>query len=345
MKLKSIAPCWLLLVLVLVTLSCNKSNNSGNSGSSNTGGNTGTGTGSPVSTYAGNNVAKGSLTSPTDICFDSQGILYVSEITNNDIKKVDATGAISAFTGMPGNPGCEDVGTTVSFPDGLCFSHDSIYIADYICGHVKMVSLTGDAKTYQFNNPNNYYIGAVGVCFDNAGNFFIANQTGDEGLVEITVTGQVIRFGDGTVGLKDGPAATAEFGTMSSICADNNGNVYVADSHRIRKISSGSVTTIAGNSQLGQADGQGTSASFGGAMGLCCDSKGNVYIADTNNNSIRMMTAAGAVTTLAGNGNSGYVEGNGSAAEFSAPSGICADASGNLYVADYGNNVIRKIVL
>jgi sugar lactone lactonase YvrE len=344
MKKKSFVPWYLPLIVVLIIMSCKKTNDSGSSGST-TGGTSGTGTGSPVSTYAGNTAAKGSLLTPTDICFDNSGNLYVSEVTNSDVKVINASGVITTLTGMPTNPGCEDVGSTLTFPGGICFAHDSLYVADYICGHVKMVSLTGSAKTYQFNNPNNYSASAVGVCFDNAGNLFMADQSGDEGVLEITVSGQTIHFGDGTVGYKDGSAATAEFGFMSSICADNNGNVYVADSHRIRKISSGTVTTVAGNSQLGAADGQGAAASFGGAMGLCCDSKGNIYIADTNNNLIRMMTAGGNVTTLAGDGNQGYVEGNGSAAEFNAPSGVCTDASGNLYVADYGNNVVRKIVL
>jgi sugar lactone lactonase YvrE len=329
-----------ILIIIVSIISCKKTNNS-NSGSS---GNTGSNSSSGVSTFAGNN-SKGSFITPTDICFDIQGNMYVSEITNNDVKKVDATGNISTFTGVPNNPGCEDVGTTVSFPDGMCFANDTIYIADYICGHVKTVSLTGNAKTYQFNNPNDYYIGAVGVCFDNVGNLFIANQTGDEGIVEITATGQVIKFGDGTVGFKDGSAATAEFGTISSICDDNSGNVYISDSHRIRRISSGSVTTVAGSSQLGFDDGQGAAATFGGAMGICSDSKGNIYIADTYNNSIRMMTSTGKVTTVAGDGNSGYTEGTGSAARFNNPSGVCADTNGNLFVADYGNNVIRKIIL
>jgi sugar lactone lactonase YvrE len=341
MQTKSSPARYIIVIVILGIFSCTKTTNSNSS--SNTG-NANSNSTSGVSTFAGDN-NKGSFISPTDICLDNQGNMYVSEITNNDVKKVDATGNISTFTGVPNNPGCEDLGTTVSFPDGMCFANDSIYIADYICGHVKTVSLTGNAKTYQFNNPNNYYIGAVGVSFDNAGNLFIANQSGDEGVVEITAAGHAIKFGDGTVGFKDGNAASVEFGTISSICADNSGNIYIADSHRIRRISSGSVTTIAGSSQLGFDDGQGSAATFGGAMGICSDSKGNIYIADTYNNSIRMMTSTGKVTTIAGNGNSGYTEGTGSGAQFNTPSGVCVDGNGNLFVADYGNNVIRKIVL
>jgi sugar lactone lactonase YvrE len=340
----------LVLFLALSFFSCKKSNDNNNStGTITPGGTTGTGTTSGdsttgVSTFAGSG-SKGSLTTPTGLCFDSQGNLYVSEITNSDVKKIDPSGNITLFTGQSSNPGCEDVNSTLTFPDGIWFAHDSIYVADHICSHVKTFDLAGTAKTYLFNNPNSYFQEPVGVCVDNTGNVFIANATGDEGVLEITTGGQVIKFGDGTSGFKDGSVTTAEFGIMSSICSDNSGNIYIADSHRIRKISSGSVTTIAGNSNLGAADGQGAAASFAGAMGLCTDSKGNVYIADINNSNIRMMTPGGQVTTIAGTGSAGYKEGAKGQAQFSAPSGVCVDGKGNLFVADYGNNVIRRIVL
>jgi sugar lactone lactonase YvrE len=342
----------LAMLLAFTIFSCKKSNNNNNSGSTNTGGTTNTGgagadttTTFGVSTWAGNVSSKGSLSTPTGLCFDNQGNLYVTEIGYSDVKKIDAAGNITVFTGQSSNPGCEDVGSTLTFPAGIWFAHDSLYVADHICSHVKTFSLSGAAKSYSFNNPNSYFQEPVGVCVDNAGNVFISNNTGDEGVLEITTAGQLIKYGDGTPGFKDGSASTAEFGIQSSICADNSGNVYIADSHTIRRIASGSVTTIAGNTNLGSADGQGTAASFGGAMGLCTDSKGNVYIADINNSLIRMMTPGGKVTTIAGNGSVGYKEAIGTQAEFSAPSGVCIDAKGNLLVADYGNNVIRRIIL
>ena len=344
----NIRVCGLALLLTLSIFSCKKSNDTSSSGTTTPGGTTGTGgTTGDTTTIMGVSTlsTKGVLTTPTGLCFDSQGNLYVTEITNSDVKKIDATGNITLFTGESSNPGCEDIGSTLTFPDGIWFAHDSLYVADHICSHVKTFDLSGTAKTYMFNNPNSYFQEPVGVCVDNAGNIFIANESGDEGILEITVSGQVIKYGDGTAGFKDGSAATAEFGITSSICADNSGNIYIADSHTIRRIASGAVTTMAGNSNLGSADGQGTAASFGGAMGLCTDSKGNVYIADINNSLIRMMTPGGKVTTIAGNGITGYKEGVGTKTEFSAPSGVCVDKNGNLLVADYGNNVIRKIIL
>jgi sugar lactone lactonase YvrE len=341
---------WLILVLALCIFSCKKSNDT-NSGSGNTapgGSNTGVppaDTTTGVSTFAGNVSAKGSLSTPTGICFDSQGNLYVTEVTYSDVKKIDPSGNITVFTGQSSNPGCEDIGSTLTDPGGIWFAHDSMYVADHICGHVKTFNLTGMAKTYTFNNPNSYTQEPVGVCIDNVGNVFIANETGEEGVLEITTSGQVIKYGDGTAGFKDGSSATAEFGFMSSICADNNGNIYIADSHRIRRISNGTVTTIAGNNNIGATDGQGAAASFAGAMGLCTDSKGNVYIADIYNSNVRMMTPGGQVTTIAGTGTAGYKEGAKGQAQFSSPSGVCVDGKGNLFVADFSNGVIRKIVL
>jgi len=345
----NICLCSVIFVLALSIFSCKKSNdNNNNTGTTNPGGTNPGGvsgdTTTGVSTFAGNG-SKGSLATPTEICFDSQGNMYVTEVTNSDVKKIDPSGNITLFTGQVSNPGCEDVGSTLTDPGGIWFAHDSIYVADHICSHVKTFSLTGTAKTYLFSNPNNYFQEPVGFCVDNAGNVFIANEFGTEGIFEITAAGQLIVYGDGTQAVKDGSAATAEFGIVSSICADNSGNIYIADSHRIRRIANGTVTTMAGNNNLGAADGQGAAASFGGAMGLCTDSKGNVYIADIDNSNIRMMTPGGQVTTIAGNGNAGYKEGAKSQAEFSAPSGVCVDGKGNLFVADYGNNVIRKIVL
>ncbi|MEJ0083250.1 MAG: hypothetical protein WDM78_20385 [Puia sp.] len=344
----NIRVCGLALLLILSIFSCKKSNDNNTTGTTTTGEQP-----APVARQETQQLLweflpypqRGALTTPTGLCFDNQGNLYVTEITNSDVKKIDVAGNITLFTGESSNPGCEDVGSTLTFPDGIWFAHDSLYVADHICSHVKTFNLTGTAKTYMFNNPNSYFQEPVGVCVDNTGNVFIVNETGDEGILEITTSGQIIKYGDGTAGFKDGSAATAEFGIMSSICADNSGNIYIADSHTIRRIASGSVTTLAGNTNLGSADGQGTAASFGGAMGLCTDSKGNVYIADINNSLIRMMTPGGKVTTIAGNGNVGYKEGVGTQTEFSAPSGVCVDKNGNLLVADYGNNVIRKIIL
>jgi streptogramin lyase len=149
----------------------------------------------------------------------------------------------------------------------------------------------------------------------------------------------------GTGGYADGAGTDARFDEPMGITADAAGNLYVADTynHRIRKIDpSGAVTTVAGDGTWGSADGAGTAAQFNHPSGITADAAGNLYVADTYNHRIRKIDPSGAVTTVAG-GTWGYAEGTGTDARFNLPSGITADAAGNLYVADYGNHRIRKL--
>lgn len=104
-----------------------------------------------------------------------------------------------------------------------------------------------------------------------------------------------------------------------------------------------SVTTLAGSGTVGKQDGTGSAAGFDQPYGIAVDASGNLYVADSGNSLIRKITAGGAVSTVAGNGNAGYLDGNGTATSFSAPHGITVDGAGNLYVADTANAVIRKI--
>ena len=135
---------------------------------------------------------------------------------------------------------------------------------------------------------------------------------------------------------------------------DSNGNIYVADmfNHAIRKITpSGLVSTLAGtkiyvnylNQSLGFVDGQGTSARFQYPQGIAVDSTGNVFVSDTSNQAIRKITPSGVVSTIAGNGKRGLSIGQGSGVTFTRPIGLTIDNNGTIYVADSGNNLIRKI--
>jgi RHS repeat-associated protein len=149
-----------------------------------------------------------------------------------------------------------------------------------------------------------------------------------------------------TAGYVDGTGSGASFNQPLGAVVDALGNVYVTDvgNERIRKISpSGTVSTFAGNGTPGSGNGTGTSATFYHPVGMCIDAAGNIYVADEDNNMIRKMTPAGVVTTIAGQTGSGYVDGASSVAKFNLPCGVAVDASGNVYVADYNNNVIRKV--
>ncbi|MGH8024448.1 MAG: protein kinase domain-containing protein [Limisphaerales bacterium] len=152
----------------------------------------------------------------------------------------------------------------------------------------------------------------------------------------------------GTKGYADGPGRQALFRLPNNLAVDNAGNVYVADTANdvIRKITpSGLVTTIAGVAHSrGSADGPSRSARFWAPFGLALDAAGNIYVADTGNNTIRKITPAGIVSTIAGAaGQAGNQDGIASAARFRNPWGVAVDNIGNVYVADMSNDTIRKI--
>jgi len=151
--------------------------------------------------------------------------------------------------------------------------------------------------------------------------------------------------GSGTKGFADGTATTAQFYSPTGMAVDSEGNVYVADreNHRIRRITpAGVVSTLAGSTE-GFADGTGTAAQFNHPFDLAVDSSDNVYVADTHNHRIRRITPAGVVSTLAGSGTKGFADGIDTEAQFYGPTGVTVDSSGNVYVADHGNNRIRRI--
>ena len=141
-------------------------------------------------------------------------------------------------------------------------------------------------------------------------------------------------------------ATTSSFNVPSGVAVDGAGNVYVADTENelIRKISpTGVVSNLAGSGQVGSANGTGMTASFSEPLGVAVDGAGNVYVADAGNNLIREISPTGVVTTLAGNGQQGSTNGMGTAASFNFPSGVAVDGAGNIYVADFGNCLVRKI--
>ncbi|MDK2773028.1 MAG: T9SS type A sorting domain-containing protein [Flavobacterium sp.] len=145
-------------------------------------------------------------------------------------------------------------------------------------------------------------------------------------------------------GYLDGPVATAQFTIPTGVAIDASGNIYVADANnaKIRKIStSGTVSTFAGSTN-GYADGTGTAAQFSSPTSITIDASGNLYVADRGNHKIRKITPAGVVSTIAGS-TLGYLDDIGTSARFYYPNGVTVDSSGNLYVADGGNNRIRKI--
>ena len=242
---------------------------------------------------------------------------------------VDGSGAVSATTPTP-----------VTSVQVVCGPAVGTLAGGSLLGNA--VDGTGTAASFNFPE---------GVAVDAAGNVYVADSSNSL-IRKITPAGVVTTLAGtaGTIGFADGPAATAKFWSPSGVAVDTAGNVYVADTNnnRIRKITpAGVVSTLAGSSTgaSGFTNGTGSAASFYYPNDVALDTAGNLYVADWSNNAIRKITPGGVVSTVAGGGVWAVGSTNGAAASatFNAPRGVAVDTAGNVYVADTGNYLIRKI--
>jgi sugar lactone lactonase YvrE len=300
---------------------------------------------------------------PTATKMDSAGNLWVADSDNHTLRKITPAGVVSTVAGMAIAPGSTDgIGAAARFdtPNGMAGdSAGNVYVADSSNNTIRKITADGAVSTLagtvrasgstdgagtaaRFNNP-------FGITVDSAGNLYLADSF-NRTIRKITPAGVVSTLAGmaGVDGAADGVGATASFSSPVGIAIDNAANLYVVDqsSNTIRKITpAGVVSTLAGTAVTqGAADGVGSAASFNFPTGIALDSAGNVYVADTSNHTIRKITAAGVVSTLAGMaGVRGSTDGTGAAARFNFPNGLTADSAGNLYVADSNNYTVRKI--
>jgi sugar lactone lactonase YvrE len=200
-------------------------------------------------------------------------------------------------------------------------------------------TVDGAAAGSQFSDP-------FGVAIDSRGNVYVADGGDSNRIRKIGADGAVTTLAGGREGFADGVGSAASFHTPSALAIDRRGNLYVADTgnHAIRKMTpDGRVTTLAGNGKPGFADGKGALAQFNGPVGIAVDAAGMVYVADTYNDRIRRIAPDGSVSTLAGNGQPGEADGAALRAGFDTPSALAVAPDGALYVADTGNDAIRKL--
>ncbi len=318
-----------------------------------------------VSTFAGTTISEGigssaRFNNPYGVCSDSSGNIYVADTHNNRIRKITPSGVVSTFAGSgSGVPGFVDgIATFAQFnsPCGLCSdSFGNIYVADTGNHRIRKITPSGVVSTFAGSGAWGYSDGdsttsqfyyPFGVCSDFLGNIYVAD-TGNQRIRKITPSGVVSTFaGSGILGYADGNGISANFFSPKGICSDSSGNIYLAEffNKRIRKITSlGVVSTLAGSGVQGFADGAGSNAQFTEPHGIAVDPSGVIYVVDVDR--IRKITPSGVVSTLAGSGIGSYVDGYGTAAQFFSPFGICSNSSGEIFVADSGNNRIRKILI
>ncbi len=293
---------------------------------------------------------------PSAICSDGVN-LYVTDQYGNTVRKiVISTGVVTTLAG--GTQGSADgVGAAAQFqnPSGICTDNTNLYVTDGNATIRKIVISTATVTTIagasgqqgsadgigtsaRFNSPS-------AVATDGS-NLYVCDSQNDTIRKIVLSTLQVTTFvgSAGQNNSTDGIGVSARLGSPQGIYCDNT-YLYVSDSYgaTIRKIviATAAVSTLAGGFPNGAADGAGTSAQFGSARGLAYGG-GVLYVADTNNNTIRAVDTGGSVSTLAGRASAGFANSAGTAARFNFPSGICSDQT-SLFVVDQNNFVIRRI--
>lgn len=290
---------------------------------------------------------------PAGVEVTTDGTVYVADALNNRIRKITPEGMVSTLAG--GTNGFADgVGSDARFnvpTDLVVDQQGNIYVTDTENQRIRKITPDGTVTTYSgstqgFNDgpaATSRYILPSGIALLNDDATLLI--TSSHKIRKINSDDVVSTFAGTAQGYVDAMGTAAQFNNPTGIAVDSEDNIYLADgnNNRIRKVTpEGLVSTFAGNDE-GFTDGTGNLAQFNNPLGIAVSSDGTIYVSDTDNNSIRKITAEGVVTTLAG-GTAGYNDGNGDTAQFQGPTGITVDDNGVIYVADQLNNRIRKIV-
>lgn len=335
-----------------------------------------------INTFAGNNVpgyagdtqaaSVAEFLDPTDVAVDGSGNVYIADTGNSIIREVTISNGIintvageqSLGSGYAGDGGLATV-AELWLPYGVAVdSSGNIYISEYGDSRIRKVTKSsgkiltiagngtygfagdgGSAGTAEFANP-------WGLCVDGNGNVYVADlwnyrirKIASGGQIStVAGNGNTSYSGDGGLAIK------AQLNGPQAVAVDSSGNVYIADTanNRVRQVTpKGVINTIAGTGSAGSTgdNGPGPSAQLSVPRGIAVDAKGNVYVADTGNNRIRVIAPNGIITPYAGSGTGGFSGDGGAAtsASLNEPQGLALDASGNLYIADFANGRVREV--
>jgi sugar lactone lactonase YvrE len=321
------------------------------------------------------------FSNPHGIAIDTSGNLFVADTYNDCIRKiVISTGIVSTLAGSGSGGFADGQGDQALFNNPISLVLDTsgnIYVADLSNSRIRKITPGGYVTTYAGSGVNGFldapsgpasdarFSAIHGITIDASGTLFLS----DGGRIrKVTSNGYVTTLAGNTnpnYETQNGTGANALFGLPWGIIINASGTIFVTDAlgNRIQKITppdgytwdssnsvidssgngGGIVTTLAGNGQEAFADGISSAASFKTPAGIAFDANGNILVADTWNNRIRRVTLEGVVTTIAGNGLAGYVDGIPANSSFRGPRGIVVDTVGNIYIADTFNSTIRRI--
>jgi sugar lactone lactonase YvrE len=302
--------------------------------------------------------------SPEGVAVDAAGNVFVADTGNNVIRKIDTAGTVSTFAGLAPASAAVTIdgsGTQARFRSigGVAVARDgTVFVSDSLSAVIRKITSAGVVSTFagtvgqsgdtdgpassaRFRSPR-------GLALDAAGNLYVADA-GAPTIRKIAPDGTVstIAGTSGAVGDADGMGAAARFRSPTGIAVDASGNLFVTDpmNHTIRKITPDrGVTTFAGAAGQAQTrDGALATARLDTPYGIVFDTAGNLLFSQFSNGVIRKIAPAGEVSTLAGRGTIGYVDATGTQAAFHAPGHLALDSTGNIFVADSGNGLVRKV--
>jgi sugar lactone lactonase YvrE len=245
---------------------------------------------------------------PTGLAIAADGTTFVADNQNHAIRRIGTNGVVTTLAGLPGTPGSAD----------------------------------GTGSTARFDSPTSLALGPDGVLY--------VSDTGNHTIRRVTFTGVVTTLAGsaGNADYADGTASAARFNQPLGLAVTPDGTVFLADSgnHLIRVIATnGTVSVLAGNPEtFGSADGTGTNTFFNSPVGLALAPDGSLFVSDANNFTLRRVTAAGVVTTIAGTaGQDGSADGPAAAARFGKPAELALAPNGTLYIADAAHHTIRRL--